>query len=548
MKISIAQLNPTVGDLQKNLNKLRHTLELVNAQGSQLLILPELYLTGYPPRDLLEMPWFIKQINAALHDILALSRQYPDTAIVLGIPQPGASLGKGLYNSALLIANGKILFQQNKSLLPTYDVFDETRYFDPAASIMVFPFCGERLGISICEDAWNDPQFWPHPLYQKDPVGELAKEGASLLINISASPFQIGKDSTRYRILSNHASRHGLPFVYVNQVGANDELIFDGQSMVLDNQGMLLWQGAAFKEELKTIDLADPVPGRPFAPLEPVKTVYQALCLGIRDYLYKSGFEKAVLGLSGGIDSAVTTCLAVDALGSENVLGLLMPSPYSSRGSVDDSLELAARLNIKYHTIPVNDIFASYRDAMQTYWDKESCGLSEENIQARIRGNLLMAFSNSFGYMVLSTGNKTELAVGYCTLYGDMSGGLCVLSDAPKLMVYELAHFINRRQELIPEIIITKAPSAELRPDQTDQDSLPPYEILDLILYHYIEENCSPSQLADLGFDPETVRWVIKQVDRNEFKRRQSAPGLKVSSKAFGGGRRMPIAARWQVD
>lgn len=546
VKISIAQLNPTVGDLQHNLNKIRHTLEQVNNQGSQLLILPELFLTGYPPRDLLEMPWFIQQINAVLHDVLALSKRYPETAILVGIPQPGASLGKGLYNSALLIGKGKILFRQDKSLLPSYDVFDETRYFDPAASIMVFPFNGERLGISICEDAWNDPEFWPQPLYHKDPISELAKEGASLLINISASPFQIGKDNTRYQMLSNHACKHGLPLVYVNQVGANDELIFDGQSMVLDNNGMLLWQGAAFKEDITTIDLHIPAAGRPFVPLEPVKTVYQALSLGIRDYLHKSGFKKAVLGLSGGIDSAVTACLAAHALGVENVLGLLMPSPYSSSGSVEDSLELATRLGIKHHTLPINDIFAAYQTTMQPYWDKEPGGLSEENIQARIRGNLLMAFSNSFGCLLLSTGNKTEMAVGYCTLYGDMSGGLSVLSDVPKLLVYELAHYINREQELIPEIIINKAPSAELRPDQKDQDSLPPYEILDQILHHYIEENCSASQLTDIGFDPNTVAWVIKQVDRNEFKRRQAAPGLKVSSKAFGGGRRMPIAARWQ--
>ncbi|MEN6391844.1 MAG: NAD+ synthase [Syntrophomonas sp.] len=546
MKISIAQLNPLVGDLEHNLYKIRQSLEQVKNAGSQLLILPELFLTGYPPRDMLEMPWFIQQTNAALLDVLALSKQYPETAILLGIPQPGASLGKGLYNSALLIGKGKILFQQSKSLLPTYDVFDETRYFDPVASIMVFPFGGERLGISICEDAWNDPLFWPRPLYNRDPIGELAAEGASLLINISASPFQIGKDNTRYKLLSNHACRHGIPLVYVNQVGANDELIFDGQSMVLDNQGMLLWQGAAFEEELHTIDLGIHQSGHPFVPLEPVATLYQALSLGIRDYLHKSGFKKAVLGLSGGIDSAVTACLAVHALGPDNVLGLLMPSPYSSSGSVDDSLDLAARLGIKHHTLPINDIFSSYQRAMQPYWEPASTGLSQENIQARIRGNLLMAFSNAFGCLVLSTGNKSELAVGYCTLYGDMSGGLSVLSDVPKIMVYELARYINRHREVIPEAIVNKAPSAELRPDQKDQDSLPPYEILDQILYYYIEENCPPSRIVDMGFDKETVSWVVKQVDRNEFKRRQAAPGLKVSSKAFGGGRRMPIAARWQ--
>lgn len=546
MKISIAQLNPTVGDLTYNMNKIDRALEQVQKEGSQLLILPELFLTGYPPRDLLETPWFMEQVEAALKELLIISRRYAGTGILLGLPRPGGRSGKGLYNSALLLSRGEIVFQQNKSLLPTYDVFDESRYFDPAESLAVAPFQGERLGISICEDAWNDPQFWPRPLYGKDPVAELAGGGATLLINISASPFQSGKDETRFRLLANHALKHKLTLIYVNQVGANDELIFDGQSMIVDAGGRLLWQGAAFEEEIKTIDLAVTRPGNLFQPHEPVQALYQALGLGIRDYLYKSGFKKAVLGLSGGIDSAVTACLAVQALGPDNVLGLLMPSLYSSKGSVEDSLDLAARLGIQHHTLPINDIFSAYQNSLQPYWDPAATGLSQENIQARIRGNLLMAFSNAFGYLVLSTGNKSELAVGYCTLYGDMSGGLSVLSDVPKVMVYELARYINRHREVIPEAITSKAPSAELRPDQKDQDSLPPYEILDRILYHYIEENCPASRIIDLGFDKDTVHWVVKQVDRNEFKRRQAAPGLKVSSKAFGGGRRMPIAARWQ--
>jgi NAD+ synthase (glutamine-hydrolysing) len=546
VKISIAQLNPTVGDLTYNMNKIDRALEQVQKEGSQLLILPELFLTGYPPRDLLETPWFMEQVEAALKELLIISRRYAGTGILLGLPRPGGRSGKGLYNSALLLSRGEIVFQQNKSLLPTYDVFDESRYFDPAESLAVAPFQGERLGISICEDAWNDPQFWPRPLYGKDPVAELAGGGATLLINISASPFQSGKDETRFRLLANHALKHKLTLIYVNQVGANDELIFDGQSMIVDAGGRLLWQGAAFEEEIKTIDLAVTRPGNLFQPHEPVQALYQALGLGIRDYLYKSGFKKAVLGLSGGIDSAVTACLAVQALGPDNVLGLLMPSLYSSKGSVEDSLDLAARLGIQHHTLPINDIFSAYQNSLQPYWDPAATGLSQENIQARIRGNLLMAFSNAFGYLVLSTGNKSELAVGYCTLYGDMSGGLSVLSDVPKVMVYELARYINRHREVIPEAITSKAPSAELRPDQKDQDSLPPYEILDRILYHYIEENCPASRIIDLGFDKDTVHWVVKQVDRNEFKRRQAAPGLKVSSKAFGGGRRMPIAARWQ--
>lgn len=546
MKITIAQLNPVVGDLRHNLDRMSIALEDARQEASDLLVLPELYLVGYPPRDLLQMPWFIEAIDRAVDQVLSLSSRYPETGILFGLPRPNRRTGTGLSNSALLVQAGHIVGSQDKTLLPTYDVFDETRYFDPSGPVAVMPFKDQRLGISICEDAWNDPEFWPHQVYTRDPISELADQGATLLINLSASPFQVGKEETRYHLLSGHARRHRLPFIYVNQIGANDELIFDGRSMMLDRLGQLLWLGKAFGEEMKTIDLHAPMVGYDFVPQDKTASLYQALTLGIRDYMAKSGFKKAVLGLSGGIDSAVTACLAASAVGTENVLGISMPSPYSSTGSVDDSRKLAENLGIEFDVLPISQIFSSYRELLHPHWPPGAENLAEENIQARIRGNLLMAFSNRLGYLVLSTGNKSEMAVGYCTLYGDMSGGLSVLSDVPKFMVYQLADYINRSQEVIPGQIIVKPPSAELRPDQLDQDSLPPYEILDQILHYYIEENLSTEQLAARGFDENTVMWIVRQVDRNEYKRRQAALGLKVSSKAFGWGRRMPIAAHWE--
>ncbi len=545
MKITLAQLNPMVGDIKYNLQRLKAILHDAAQEGSDLLVLPELYLVGYPPRDLLEMPWFVKQLEAGITELLSISALYPETGVLVGAPLPSDRTGKGLYNAALLVQGGVILFVQHKSLLPTYDVFDERRYFDPAEHVQIALFKGLKIGISICEDAWNDKDFWPRLLYQRDPVAELAAEGADLLINISASPFQIGKEETRYKLLSAHAQRYGLPFIYVNQVGANDELVFDGHSLAMDYRGNLLWSGSGFSESIYTVDLNHPASPKSFTAQKRIDSVYEALSLGIRDYSKKCGFSKIILGLSGGIDSAVTACLAASALGPENVIALSMPSPYSSAGSVDDSRKLAENLKIDLKILPISDIFSAYQRLLGQYWMPDSEDLSEENIQARIRGNLLMAFSNRFGYLLLSTGNKSEMAVGYCTLYGDMSGGLSVLADVPKVMVYELAQYINRNQELIPNDIIIKPPSAELKPDQVDQDSLPPYETLDAILHYYIEEKLSASQVAALGFDRQTVNWVIRQVDRSEYKRRQAAPGLKVSSKAFGQGRRMPIAARW---
>ena len=416
------------------------------------------------------------------------------------------------------------------------------------AQIQVFSFKDQVLGISICEDAWYEYETKTScRLYHFDPIQELARQGASLLINISASPFYCGKEEIRYQIIRQHCRKHHLPFIYANQVGGNDELIFDGCSLAMDAQGELLKVLPAFREEVATVDVARAGGRQVFQPMEKIASVHEALVLGLRDYLRKCGFSKAVVGLSGGIDSAVTCYLATSALGPENVLGVIMPSLYSSPGSITDSEKLAANLGFKTVTIPITPIYQSYLDSLCKHLEISDLDVSLENIQARIRGNILMAFSNKYGYLVLSTGNKSELAVGYCTLYGDMSGGLAVISDVPKTMIYELGGYINRREEVIPAAILTKAPSAELRPDQKDQDTLPPYEILDQVLEYYINEGLALPEIVDRGFEPEVVTWILQAVDRNEYKRRQGAPGLKITSKAFGSGRRMPIAARYQL-
>jgi len=546
MKVTLAQLNPIVGDISGNLRKVTDTLENYGAE-TDLIIFSELFLVGYPPRDLLEQPALIEAAQSAVEKLLAVSRSHPSTGVLVGAAMPtGLDTGKGLHNSALLIQGGEILGRQNKSLLPTYDVFDETRHFDPAAQLEVFPFRGETLGISICEDAWYEPELWARRLYPCDPIQELAQKGATLLINISASPFQVGKEGTRFRLFHNHARRFGLPFIYVNQVGGNDELIFDGRSKALDSRGEAVVVAPAFKEAVLTVETAAPGKKGLYQPQEEIAAVHEALVLGLRDYLRKCGFSKAVVGLSGGVDSAVTCCLAQQALGKDNVLGVLMPSPYSSRGSIRDSRKLAKSLGVQVKEIPITPIYRAYLRSLKKHLDVGKIGVALENVQARIRGNLLMALSNEFGYLVLSTGNKSEMAVGYCTLYGDMSGGLSVLSDVPKTMVYQLARHLNRERVLIPIEIITKPPSAELRPDQKDQDTLPPYEILDQIMNYYLTEGYSFKDITRLGFEPETVRWVIRAIDRSEYKRRQAAPGLKITSKAFGMGRRIPIAARYE--
>lgn len=547
MKITVAQLNPVVGDVTGNLEKASETLRQLGS-ASDLIVFPELFLVAYPPRDLLEKPALIEKVQLAVKELAALSADYPETAVLVGAPLPsGQETGKGLQNCALLLYRGNILFRQNKSLLPTYDVFDETRYFDPAAQVRVIPFKDEILGISICEDAWCDPKLWCGRLYAFDPINDLAQQGATIMINISASPFNVGKEEIRYDLIRSHAQRYGTPFVYVNQVGGNDELIFDGESMVFDRAGEPMAIFPAFREKVGTIDLAQPGTPGLYAPLEQIATIYEALVLGTRDYLQKCGFSKAVVGLSGGVDSAVTCCLAHQALGPANVLGVMMPSPYTSRESVADSQKLARNLGIPTRVIPITPIYQAYLKSLKEPLELGEIEVTLENIQARIRGNILMAISNKFGYLVLSTGNKSEIAVGYCTLYGDMSGGLSVLADVPKTMVYQLAHYLNRQGEVIPQEIINKAPSAELRPDQKDQDTLPPYEILDQIMNYYLIEDYSYQDIVKQGFDPATVKWVIRAIDKNEYKRRQAAPGLKITSKAFGMGRRIPIAAKFEI-
>ncbi|MGE5586217.1 MAG: NAD+ synthase [Bacillota bacterium] len=562
MRVSIAQLDPTVGDIDGNKRRLLETLANVCAARGRtvagagdgddvdLVVFPELFLVGYPPRDLLQLQWFIDACEGAVNEICKASVGFPGVGVLFGTPlrSTGARSGKGLQNCAVLVCDGQVVARQAKSLLPTYDVFDEARYFDPAAEVKPVPFKGETLGISICEDAWNDPDLWPgRRMYDFDPIAALVRAGATLIVNISASPFHAGKDALRYRLISNHARRHGVPFVYVNQVGANDEIVFDGRSMAVDAGGRPIAVCPAFVEHVREVDMSGQGVAGPYVPQDTAESVHDALVLGVRDYMRKTGFARAVVGLSGGIDSALTCCLAVRALGRENVLGISMPSPYSSRGSVEDSRRLAENLGIEFKVIPISSIYASYLDALAPHFAGAEPDITEENIQARIRGNILMAFSNKFGHLVLSTGNKSELAVGYCTLYGDMSGGLAVLADVPKTMVYELARYVNRSSgsEVIPRAIIEKAPSAELKPNQTDQDTLPPYEVLDAILHGYIEEGESPEDLVRRGFARETVEWVVRAVRRSEYKRRQAAPGLKVTSRAFGVGRRMPIAARY---
>ncbi|MGB8657759.1 MAG: NAD+ synthase [Candidatus Zixiibacteriota bacterium] len=549
MKVTVAQLNPLVGDVNGNLLRIVDTLAQSAKDSSDLLILPELFLVGYPPRDLLERQWFVQKVQQAIEELTKISKGYPETGILFGAPLPtGRDTGKGLYNSAILIYQGRILSAHHKSLLPNYDVFDETRYFDPAPEINTVSFKGENLGISICEDAWNDPELWPRGrLYASDPIDALAKKGASFLVNISASPFEIGKEEIRYRLIGDHAQRHRLPFVFVNQIGGNDELVFDGRSLCVDQDGEPVAVFPSFKEHVQTIDMkASGSPGL-YVPQKRIESVYEALVLGIRDYMGKCGFSKTVVGLSGGIDSALVCCLAKEAIGAKNVLAISMPSPYSSRGSIEDSRKVAQKIGIQFQVIPISTVFDSYLVTLKECFKDRESDVTEENIQARIRGNILMAFSNKFGHLVLSTGNKSELAVGYCTLYGDMSGGLSVLSDVPKTMVYELAHHINRQSEVIPKEIVQKAPSAELKPNQVDQDTLPPYPVLDKILQHYIEEGNSPDEIIGMAFDPATVKWVVKAVEQNEYKRRQASPGLKVTTKAFGVGRRMPIAAKHGV-
>ncbi|NQT35750.1 NAD+ synthase [bacterium] len=545
MRVAIAQLNPIVGDVKGNIAKLRNSLNLIKPGDADLIVFPELYLCGYPPRDLLNLPWFIERLENGLKEVIRISASRTDIGILMGTVRCNdREMGRGLFNSALLIEAGKLLFETHKRLLPSYDVFDESHYFDTGEESNIFSYRGEKFGISIFEDAWNDPQFEKHVNYDRNPIEDLAKAGASLLINISASPYHLKKEYERFERYSHHSQHWSIPLIYVAQVGANDDLIFDGRSMLIDKKGRLVTRFAAYEEEIRIVDTGQEGSREDYSDMPEMESLRRALVLGISDYVTKSGLGTAIVGLSGGIDSAVTCCLAVDALGNENVRTLTMPSQYSSEGSIRDSIKLAENLSIKCDIIPITDLFKQYLTSLKEPFNGLSPDLTEENIQARIRGNLLMAYSNKFGGLVLTAGNKSEAAVGYCTLYGDMCGGLAPIGDLPKGMVYQLAEWYNRERELIPKVVLSKAPSAELRPDQKDQDTLPPYDVLDGILEMYLENRRSRGEIVDAGFDLKTVEWVIQAVDRSEHKRRQAAPGLRVTSRTFGTGWRLPIASR----
>jgi NAD+ synthase (glutamine-hydrolysing) len=543
MKIALAQLNPTVGDFAGNSAKILDFAQRAAERGADLAVFSELCLCGYLPMDLIERPQFIDRNE---RELACLAKQLPIPSIVGYAARATGSTGKSAANAAAFLANGKIEFVQHKMLLPTYDVFDESRYFQPAASQNVFSFGGENLGITVCEDIWNDKTFWAKPLYERDPVAELIAKRASLIINISGSPYTIDKRSLRLDMLRALAKSHGLPVVYVNQVGGNDSLVFDGGSVVVLPHGQITAQASSFIEDLVLFDTETNMGDFHSQPTTELDLIFQALICGTRDYVCKSGFRAAVVGLSGGIDSSVVAAIAVAALGRENVLGVSMPGPYSSEGSRADARKLAENLGIEFLTIPITNVFHSYQAALAAAFHGRPENVTEENLQARVRGNLLMALSNKFGSIVLSTGNKSEMAVGYCTLYGDMAGGLAMLSDVPKTMVYALANLINRERELIPRASIEKPPSAELRPNQTDQDSLPPYEVLDRILKAYIEDVMSPEEIAgQCCIDIDLVRSIAGKVDRNEYKRRQAPPGLKITSRAFGLGRPFPIVQKF---
>ncbi len=543
MKIALAQINPTVGDFAGNVSRILRSCRQAAERGADLIVFSELCLCGYLPHVLIERPDFLDRNRVELE---RLAKQIPLPAVVGYVGRARNPTGKRAANCAAFLSGGHVLFEQQKMLLPTYDVFDESRYFQPARQQSVFPFRGSRIGLTICEDIWNDKDFWGNPLYERDPVAELVAGGADLLLNISSSPFTIDKRALRYDMLRAIASRHRVPVVYVNQVGGNDSLVFDGTSVALLPDGRIAAQAAAFDEDLVLFDTGTATGDIHPQPESELDAAYRALVCGTRDYVRKCGFSQVVVGLSGGIDSSLVAAIAVEALGQGNVLAVAMPGPYSSEGSLRDARALVQNLGIRLEELPIGDIFRSYRAALAPVFTGRAEDVAEENIQARIRGNLLMAISNKFGSLVLSTGNKSELAVGYCTLYGDMAGGLAMISDIPKVMVYELARLVNSRRLVIPEAVLTKVPSAELRPNQADTDSLPPYDVLDRILKAYVEDMKSVEEIAaHFEFPIEMVRDIAGRVDRNEYKRQQAAPGLKVTSKAFSVGRRFPIAQRY---
>jgi len=540
MKLALAQINPVIGDFTGNIAHIAQQIAIARNAGCQLAVFPELAISGYPPQDYLEHEAFLNQQQAAIDRLVAEAQ---GIGVLCGaITRHSGSTGKPLHNSALLFEGGKIVFSAHKRLLPTYDVFDESRYFEPGQASSAFTYQGIRLGITICEDIFNDEDSFPHPLYQANPVADLTQAGIDLLINIAASPFTIGKQQLRRTIFSQLCRKYHIPLAYVNQVGGQDSILFDGASMVLGTDGDLCHQAGSFCEDMLIMDTEQLHAARTSGKNDETALVFQALAMGCRDYIRKCGFSKVLLGLSGGIDSALTCAIACEALGPENVTGVALPSPYTSQESIDDARSLAANLGIRFEIIEISETFASFRQTLSPLFTGLREDVTEQNIQARIRGTLLMALANKFNALLLSTGNKSEMAVGYCTLYGDMAGALSLLSDVPKQMVYALARFVNRQQEIIPSRTISRAPTAELAPNQKDQDDLPPYEMLDPILSAYLEEHLSIADIVARGFARDIVEDIIRRIKRNEYKRQQAAMGLKVTSKAFGFGRRYPIA------
>jgi NAD+ synthetase len=547
VKIALAQIDPTVGDFTGNLDKIVAASHRAAEMGARLAVFSELAVCGYPPADFLEEPSFLARCRLAVDELAAATRELP-TAVLAGVALPADGRdGKPAFNAAVLLDKGQLLLEQHKRLLPFYDVFDEQRYFSAAESQKVIELDGVRLAITICEDAWNDKNFWPRRLYTVDPVEELMRQNPALHINLSSSPFWHSKRTIRREMLAAMARRDGIPVLMSNQVGGNDSLIFDGSSLALNGRGELIAQAASFVEDLVLVDPFHAAP-IPVPEDDATEAAYRALVLGTRDYVRKCGFRKAIVGLSGGIDSALVAAIATEALGAENVIGVGMPSPYSSAGSIDDSQKLAANLGIRFETISIRSLFGEFTQALQPLFHGMKEDLTEENIQPRIRGTLLMALSNKFGALVLTTGNKSEMAVGYCTLYGDMVGALAVIGDLVKTRVYAICSWLNREREIIPAATLTKPPSAELRPGQMDTDSLPPYDILDPIVEAYVERYETPERIAaEHGFSLDLVRQTVRLIERSEYKRQQAAPVLKVTAKSFGMGRRFPIAVKVQV-
>jgi NAD+ synthase (glutamine-hydrolysing) len=540
MKVGFVQINPTVGDLRGNFHKIATGYQRLADAGVDLVLTPELAITGYPPQDLVFKSDFVPQNLAILEELHGL---VGSAALLVGYVEPNHSRGKPFHNAAALLEKGQPLQKTYKSLLPTYDVFDEDRYFEPARDISPLNFRGLKLGVTICEDIWTE-DYLGRPYYEVAPVECLVEHGAEVIVNLSASPFSVGKLGVRRKMISALARTFQVPICYCNCVGGNDQLVFDGNSFAFNRSGELIAQLRGFVEAEAIVDTDSTAvvvaPERAWQ-----SDLYETLTLGLRDYMQKCGFRSAVLGLSGGIDSAVVAAIAVNALGPENVVGVSMPSPYSSQGSIDDAVALARNLGIECLHIPIGDAFQCFKAQFTNVFAGSPEDTTEENMQSRLRGMILMSLSNKFGHLLLTTGNKSELAVGYCTIYGDMAGGLAVISDVPKTMVYELARWMNREREIIPRSTIEKPPSAELKPGQVDQDTLPPYEILDEILRLYVEEHLGTADIVARGFDEKTVRWIVRRVDLNEYKREQAAPGIKVTSRAFGIGRRMPIAQRY---